>query len=101
VICCRFGEDIVKFAFHGFWGDVKQLLELYVDKGNEYIVDHMVKIKEAVRQGKQPRIMETQKRHLNVDWGNQIRSCGLPINEASKTMGLCCGNCFFCGYLQN
>ena len=41
------GEDIVKYALHGFWGNPKQLLELYVEKGNEYIVEHMVKIKEV------------------------------------------------------
>lgn len=92
------GEDIVKFALHGFWGDVKQLLELYVEKGNEYIVGHMVKIKEALRQGKQPRVMETQRRHLKVDWSKEIRPCGLPLNEALKKMELCCGSCFHCAY---
>ena len=93
------GEDIVKFALHGFWGDPKQLLELYVEKGNEYIVEHMVKIKEAFRQGKQPRVMETQRRHLKVDWNKEIRPCGLFMNEALKKMELCCGNCFHCAYV--
>ena len=92
------GEDIVKFALHGFWGDPKQLLELYVEKGNEYIVEHMVKIKEALRQGKQPRVMETQKRHLKVDWNKEIRPCGITLDEALKTMKLCNGNCFSCAY---
>jgi len=93
-------EDVVKFALHGFWGDVKQLLELYVEKGNEYIVDHMVKIKEAFRQGKQARVMETQKRHLKVDWNKEIRPCGLSLNEALKKLELCCSNCFQCAYFQ-
>ena len=93
------GEDIVKFALHGFWGNPKQLLELYVEKGNEYIVEHMVKIKEALRQGKQPRVMETQKRHLKVDWSKEIKPCGLALNEALKKMELCCGNCFSCAYV--
>jgi len=92
-------EDIVKFALHGFWGNPKQLLELYVEKGNEYIVEHMVKIKEAIRQGKQPRVMETQRRHLKVDWSKEIRPCGLSMNEALKKMELCCGNCFHCAYV--
>ena len=95
------GDEIVKFALHGFWGDAKQLLELYVEKGNEYIVEHMVKIKEAIRQGKQPRVMETQIRHLKVDWSKEIRPCGLPLNEALKKMELCCGNCFQCAYLDS
>ena len=82
----RVGEDIVKFALHGFWGDPKQLLELYVEKGNEYIVDHMVKIKETFRQGKQPMVMETQRRHLKVDWSKEIRPCGLSMNEALNKM---------------
>ena len=84
---------------HGFWGDPKQLLELYVEKGNEYLVDHMVKIKEAIRQGKQPRVMETQRRHLKVDWNDEIKPCGLALNEALNKMELCCGNCFQCAYL--
>ncbi len=92
------GDDIVKFALHGFWGNVKQFLELYVEKGNEYLVDHMVKIKEAFRQGKQPRVMETLKRHLKVDWSKEIRPCGLSMTEALKKMELCCGNCFHCAY---
>ena len=92
------GEDIVKFALHGFWGDVKQLLKLYVEKGNEYIVDHMVKVKEALRQGKQSRVMETQRRHLKVDWNKEIRPCGLAIKEALKEKELCCGKCFTCAY---
>lgn len=60
----------------------------------------MVKIKEAIRQGKQPRIMETQKRHLKVDWNKEITPCRLDINEALKEMELCCGNCFPCAYLN-
>jgi hypothetical protein len=95
------GEDIAKFALHGFWGDVKQLLELYVDKGNEYIVSHMVKVKEALRQGKQARVMETQKRHLKVDWSKEIKPCGCSMDEALKKMELCCGNCFHCAYLNS
>ena len=94
----KVGEDIVKFALHGFWGNPKQLLELYVEKGNEYIVEHMIKIKEAFRQGKQPRIMETQKRRLKVDWNKEIRPCGNSLNEALRKMELCCGNCFQCAY---
>lgn len=96
----REDKDIVKYASHGFWGDVKQLLELYVEKGNEYIVKHMVKVREAIRQKKQPRVMETQKRHINVDWNREIRPCGVPLEKAVKTMELCCGNCFQCAYLN-
>ena len=94
------GVDIEKYALHGFWGDVEQLLELYVEKGNEYLVQHMVKIREAIRQHKQPRVMETLTRHIKVDWEQEVKPCGYPMNEALKEVELCCGNCFQCTYVK-
>jgi len=96
----RENNKIVKYALHGFWGNAKQLLELYAEKGNEYLIQHMVKIREAIRQRKQPRIMETQKRHIHVDWDQEVKPCGHPMNDALKTVELCCGNCFQCAYLN-
>jgi RNA binding exosome subunit len=93
-------EDIEKYALHGFWGSVEQLLELYVEKGNEYLVQHMTKIREAIRQHKQPRVMETLKRHIKVDWECEVKPCGYPLNEALKEVELCCGNCFQCAYVS-
>ena len=93
------GKEIVRFALHGFWGDVKQLLELYVEKGNEYIVQHMVKIREAIRQNKQPRVMETQRRHMKVYWEEERAQCGHKRSEAIKILELCNLDCFNCAYL--
>ena len=57
-------KNIVKYALHGFWGDIYTLLELFANKGTVYIVKHMTKIKESLRQRKQPRVMETRKRQM-------------------------------------
>jgi len=92
--------DVVKYALHGSWGDVYTLLDLYKSKGTEYIVKHMNKIRESLRQRKQPRIMETRRRHIRVDWKKekQIMPCGLTKNEALKEKELCNKNCLTCAY---
>jgi hypothetical protein len=61
-------EAIIKFALHGFQGNVHTLLEMIAENKFTYEARHMVKIGEAIRQHKQPRVMELQKRTLNVDW---------------------------------
>lgn len=68
-------KDVVKYALHGFWGDLYTMFELYALKGTEYIVRHMTKIKESMKQRKQPRIMETRRRHMRVDWKRRSKSC--------------------------
>jgi len=85
---------------HGFWGDVYTLLNLYTNRGTEYIVEHMNKIKESLRQRKQPRVMETRKRHVRVNWKEekQIMPCGLAKKEAMKQKELCNGDCATCAY---
>ena len=60
------GKDIVKYALHGFQGNVYTLLNLIAKNEKTYQIKHMVKIREAIRQHKQPRIMETQIRKLNI-----------------------------------
>lgn len=93
-------KDTVKYALHGFWGDVYTLLNLYTNRGTEYIVEHMNKIKESLRQRKQPRVMETRKRHVRVNWKEekQIMPCGLSKRKALKQKELCNGNCRTCAY---
>jgi hypothetical protein len=91
-------KDVVRYASHGFWGTPKQLLELYVDKGNEYTVQHMVKIREAIRQGKQARVMETQMRHIGVNWENEYGLCGQPKSQAIAHTDSCTDNCFTCAH---
>ena len=46
------GKDIVKYATHGFWGNVKDLLRLYVEGNNDYEVMHMTKPRQSLRQNK-------------------------------------------------
>ncbi|MEM3665187.1 MAG: DNA polymerase [Candidatus Jordarchaeales archaeon] len=60
------GKDIVKYALHGFQGNVYTLLNLIAKNEKTYKTKHMVKIREAIRQHKQARIMETQTRTLNI-----------------------------------
>jgi hypothetical protein len=91
-------SDIIRCASHGFWGTPRQLLELYVKKGNEYVVQHMVKIREAIRQGKQARVMEAQLRHIRVDWENEYGLCGYPKTQAMMQVDSCTDNCFTCAH---
>lgn len=72
----RNGKDFVKVALHGFRGDIYELIKLYVKGENDYSIQHMTKIRESIRQRKQPRVMETQKRRLKIDWGNEVGLCG-------------------------
>lgn len=92
------GKDIVRYALHGFWGNVHNLLELYRDKKKEYFIKHMTKIREAIRQRKQARIMEMQTRALKIDWSNERGLCGMPVQQALKTLELCNLSCFTCAH---
>jgi hypothetical protein len=94
----QYPEDIVKYALHGFWGYVWQLLELYRDKSDEYLAQHMTKIRESIRQRKQPRVMETQQRRLRVNWENEVGFCGLTKTIALETQELCTDQCYNCPY---
>lgn len=64
----QIGEDIVKHALHGFQGDIYTLLRLIAENKQNYIVKHMVKIREAIRQRRQPRIMINQQRGIKINW---------------------------------
>jgi hypothetical protein len=94
----RYPKDVVKYALHGFWGNVWQLLNLYRDKSDEYLAQHMTKIRESIRQRKQPRVMETQQRRLRVNWENEVGFCGLTKKTALKTRELCTDQCYTCPY---
>ena len=94
----RNGQDIVKVALHGFWGDFYELLRLYRDKDTRYLIQHMTKIRESIRQRKSPRVMETQHRRIRVNWEDEVGLCELKKKEAVKKMELCCDNCFLCAY---
>lgn len=88
-----------KYALHGFCGSVIELLKLYRDKSNEYLAKHMTRIREAIRQNKRARVMETRPRRLGINWENEIMSCGLTVNEALKQKELCVApRCYECAY---
>ena len=90
-----------KYALHGFWGSVTELLRLYMNKSNEYLAKHMTKIREAIRQNKRVRVMETRPRRLAIDWEKQIMLCGLTQTEAMKQKELCVApKCNECAYVQ-
>jgi hypothetical protein len=58
----------------------------------------MTKIREAIRQKKQARIIETQTRSINVNWEKEKGICGISKEIAIKTMEMCNQNCFLCAY---
>jgi len=61
-------KDIIKFATHGFWGKPSRLLEMVAHGDFYYEKTRMRKIREALRQHKNPRVMFTQKRSLIMDF---------------------------------
>ena len=63
-------KDIVKFATHGFWGKPSRLLDMVANGKYVYEVKRMRKIREALRQHKNPRVMFTQKRALKMNWSD-------------------------------
>lgn len=63
-------KDIVKFATHGFWGKPSRLLEMVANGKYMYEVKRMRKIREALRQHKNPRVMFVQKRALKMNWSD-------------------------------
>ena len=93
-------KRIIKHALHGFWGNIKQLLELYTTEKHGYTKKHMTKIKESIKQNKYPRIMETLQRKIHVDWKKEKGLCGIPKNQAYKQMEMCNLQCFTCAYNQ-
>jgi hypothetical protein len=89
--------DIVKYAHHGFWGNVHQLLELYRDQSRKYICNHMTRIRESLRQDKNPRVNEIQIRGLNVNWKDEVGFCGMK--KDARAQELCTNQCYTCPYL--
>jgi len=88
-----------KYALHGFWGSETELLKLYRDKSGEYLAKHMMKVREAIRQKKRARVMETTPRRLGINWENETMPCGLTMNEALRQKELCVApRCYECAY---
>jgi hypothetical protein len=96
----RVPEDVVKNALHGFWGSVYQLLELYRDKSNSYLARaRAIRIKESIRQRKNPRVFETSLRGIRVNWEDEKAPCGYKRKTARKALELCSDQCFNCPYV--
>jgi len=91
---------IVKYALHGFWGNIKQLLELYRDEKHNYTTKHMTRIKESIKQNKYPRIMETLQKEIHVDWKKEKGLCGIPKKQAYEQKEMCNLQCLTCAYNQ-
>jgi len=58
----------------------------------------MTKIRESIKQGKNPRVYETQKRRLKVNWEDEVGLCRYQKKIAAKKMELCTDQCFNCPY---
>ena len=61
-----------KYALHGFWGGVDDLLALVVARKISYHVHHLYRMKEAQKQGKVPLKSYKQEREVNIDWSSYI-----------------------------
>ena len=94
------GKDILHYALHGFRGNVYDLLRLYQQRKNDYFFMHMTKMKEAIRQRKQPRVMEKRKGKIGVDWETEKGLCGLLIKKALKVKDMCTGICITCAHFR-
>jgi RNA binding exosome subunit len=90
--------DIMKYALHGFWGNIIQLLALYKDKNTIYDFKHMTKIRESLSRHKYPRIMEHGIRTIKVDWKKERGLCGVPKEKALHSLEMCNLDCFTCAH---
>jgi hypothetical protein len=69
-------NKLVKFALHGFMGKASNLLDLYQRREQDYKVDHLFKIKEALIQKQVPlKMTKALDRALKIDW-RQFRENG-------------------------
>ena len=57
-----------KYALHGFWGNVDDLISLVEKKGTKYRISHLYKVREALNQGLQPLKTYIQEREVQIDW---------------------------------
>jgi hypothetical protein len=62
------GHPPKKYALHGFWGGVDDLLAIVAGRQTHYHVEHLYKMKEAQKQGKVPLKTYRQEREVNIDW---------------------------------
>jgi hypothetical protein len=66
------GGKPAKFALHGFWGKVDDLLAMVAGRRIHYAVTHLYRMKEAAKQGKVALKSYVQQREVNIDWPSYI-----------------------------
>lgn len=62
------GQPPKKYALHGFWGSIDQLLDLISRREVTYRVEHLYKVREALNQGLVPLRTYTQERKVEIAW---------------------------------
>jgi hypothetical protein len=62
------GGKPAKYALHGFWGTVDELLAMVAGRRIHYAVEHLYRMKEANKQGKTPLKSYLQEREVCIDW---------------------------------
>ena len=71
VYCIYCRAKVLKSATHGFYGSTQMLLNMWKGNQNNYMVNRMMKLKEAKRRKDPdvlPFVFSQQRRSLNVDW---------------------------------
>lgn len=66
------GNPPKKYAMHGFWGGVDDLLALVAAREIRYCVNHIYRMKEAAVQNKVPLKSYRQEREVNIDWSSYV-----------------------------
>ncbi len=71
VVCIYCHAKVLKAATHGFYGSIQMLLNMWKGNQTNYIVNRMIRLKEAKRSRDPdtlPFVFTKQRRSLNVDW---------------------------------
>lgn len=71
LVCVYCNAKVLKAATHGFFGSVHMLLNMWKGGKNNYVVNKMIRLKEAKRSRDPdvlPFVFETRRRSLNVEW---------------------------------
>lgn len=71
-----------KYALHGFWGKVEDLIKLIEERGNKYKINHIYKVREALNQGRVPLKSYEQEREVNLEWKEFIEEFDLQATRS-------------------
>lgn len=74
-----------KYALHGFWGSVGDLVRVLDTRNNVYEVEHIFRLREAHRQKKKALASYIQKREVEIGWEawiGEVRAAGGVEEEA-------------------